>query len=69
MASLKPILHGRGDPSEIPYYCKKCEHFRKCGSNFPTCDRREDGKFRPEVAFTCLVLRKNTSENKESGND
>ena len=54
MAGLKPIVHGYSDPCEIPWKCKKCVYYDKNGSSFPKCTRREDGKFVPEIEFTCF---------------
>ena len=50
----KPIRRGFVDPTEIPYYCQRCVHFRSEGSKFPFCDLNEDGKFKATVAFTCF---------------
>lgn len=50
---LKPIIHGRFDPCEVPFYCKKCKYFESNGSGFPRCTKREDGKFNPEIGYTC----------------
>jgi hypothetical protein len=54
MAGLKPIMHGKGDPCEIPYYCKKCKFFEKSGSDFPRCTNNETGRFKPDVCYTCF---------------
>ena len=63
--SKKPIVHGFVDPTDIPYYCKKCKHYNSGGSGFPFCDRREDGKFRAEVAFSCYEVSMKESEPKK----
>lgn len=63
MAELKPIIHGTGDPTEIPFYCKRCKFYNSNGSDFPKCTRREDGKFKPEVAFTCYLSKKDGISN------
>lgn len=53
MAGLKPIIHGSVDPTEIPYYCKMCKFYDNNGTGFPRCTNREDGKFKPELLYTC----------------
>lgn len=62
----KPIVRGFFDPTEIPYYCRRCVHYQNNNSGFPICDKREDGKFLPEIANTCLKLR---PVKKESSDD
>lgn len=54
--SKKPIVHGYSDPTEIPYWCKRCVHCNHTSTGY-TCDRREDGKFKPEIDFSCRKLR------------
>ena len=65
MSNLKPIIHGSVDPTEIPYYCRQCIHYHSEGAKFPWCDRREDGKFRAEIAFTCFKRKPAKDETKE----
>lgn len=65
MSSLSPIMHGYSDPTEIPYYCKKCVHYCKNGSSFPTCSKREDGKFKPDICFSCLERKHFYPKNKK----
>ncbi len=51
----KPITHSIGDPFAIPYYCKKCK-FAEVHGESGTCHFREDGKFKPDVAFSCFRM-------------
>lgn len=55
--SLKPIVHGGFDPTEVPYYCSRCVHYQSKGFPFPRCTKREDGKFKPDIEHKCLKLR------------
>lgn len=57
MAGLKPIIHGNVDPTEIPSYCRMCQYYNSNGTDYPKCERREDGKFRPEIGFSCYRSR------------
>lgn len=66
--SKKPIVHGFVDPTDIPFYCKKCAHYQNPKGSFPYCDRREDGKFRPEVAFSCYVNVSDSSKKEKNNN-
>lgn len=62
----KPIVHGCFDPTEVPYWCRRCIHYKSGkGLSFPICDKREDGKFKPEMANACLKLRPVQEELKE----
>lgn len=65
MASLKPIVHGYSDPCEIPVKCKNCTYYDRNGKSFPRCTKREDGKFVPEIEFTCFNRRIARSGNSE----
>lgn len=60
--TLKPIRHGYSDPSEIPYWCKKCEYYSSNGTDFPKCTKREDGRFKPEIEFSCRKIRTRKKE-------
>ena len=60
--ALKPIIHGYCDPFEVPYYCKKCKFFEKNGGDCARCTKSENGKFNPEVGYSCF-------RSKETGTD
>ena len=55
--ALKPIIHGNVDPTEVPYYCRKCKFYVNNTNDFPRCSKREDGKFRPLTGFDCYRVR------------
>lgn len=62
---MKQIVHGCLDPTEVPYWCRRCIHYKSGkGLPFPICDKREDGKFKPEMANACLKLRPIKEETK-----
>lgn len=54
---MKPIVHGTPDPFEVPYWCRRCIHFVRTGSEFPHCDFTENGRFSPDITFSCRKLR------------
>lgn len=51
----KRIVHGYGDPFEIPQKCMTCGYYDRNGSDFPRCRRREDGKLIPKIDNMCFI--------------